>query len=142
MNTLKSTITVLAFVASLYASAQAVRYSYDAAGNRVRREIVINQQNAPQHEAPPAYYTESLSDDYRIKIHPNSQNGTIRVEVIAATGSKEGSVAAYSLSGAKVGLFPVENGNAYVDLSDAPNGVYILHIDVNGNTTDWKIIKR
>ncbi len=84
MNTLKSTITVLAFAASLYTSAQAVRYSYDAAGNRVRREIVINQQNAPQHEAPPAYYTESLSDDYRIKIHPNSQNGTIRVEVAMA----------------------------------------------------------
>jgi hypothetical protein len=46
-------IAVVMLLSALPALAQnTIYYSYDAAGNRVRREIVLNQQNAPQHPAP------------------------------------------------------------------------------------------
>lgn len=119
-----------------------IYYSYDAAGNRVRREIVLNWQNAPQHPNNSQYYSDQLAEDYRIKIHPSASDGIVRVEVITMNSSYEGMVTAYSLSGIKVQECKVVNGNAYFNLGDSPKGTYILHVDINGKTTDWKIIKK
>ena len=136
-------IAVVMLLSALPALAQnTIYYSYDAAGNRVRREIVLNQQNAPQHPAPSAYYTDRLSADYRIKIHPNASDGIVRIEVLSNGGSCEGTVTTYNASGMKVQACNVEDGNAYVNLVDSPKGVYILHVDIEGKTTDWKIIKK
>ncbi len=136
-------IAVLMLLSTLPAIAQnAVYYSYDAAGNRVRREIVLNQQNAPQQPGPTAYYTDRLSADYRIKIHPNASDGIVRIEVLSTGGRCEGAVTTFNASGMKVTDSKVEDGNAYVNLGDSPKGVYILHVDIGGKTTDWKIIKK
>jgi len=69
-----------------------VYYSYDAAGNRVRREIVLNQQNVRKAPGSSPYYYDQIAADYRIKIHPSSADGTIRVEVLSSGGSYEGTV--------------------------------------------------
>lgn len=119
-----------------------VYYSYDAAGNRVKREIVLNRQNAPQQPDNSPYYSDQLATDYRIKIHPNAFDGMVRVEVLSKVGNYDGTVTVYSLAGAKVQECKVENGNAYIDLGDCPKGVYILHVEINGKSTDWKIIKK
>lgn len=130
------------FCGSMLGSAQAVHYSYDAAGNRVRREIVINQQNAPQHNSRSTFYTDNLADDYRVKLHTSSSSSVIRVEVVSQGECQYGTVTVFNLSGMKVNKVNIEDGSACVDISDSPNGVYIIHIDINGKTTDWKIIKQ
>jgi len=136
-------IAVLFLLAALHAMAQdTVCYSYDAAGNRVRREIILNRQNAPQQPGASLYYSDQLTADYRIKIHPSASDGMVRVEVLSTGSSNEGAVTAYNLSGAKVQECKVEHGNAYVNLGDSPKGVYVLHIEINGKSTDWKVIKK
>ena len=42
-----------------------VRYSYDAAGNRVKREIVMNPSLSPKKQTS---YTDDIADDYKLKI--------------------------------------------------------------------------
>ena len=136
-------IVVVFLFAALPVTAQnIIYYSYDAAGNRVRREIVLNRQNAPQQPSNSTYYSDQLAEDYRIKIHPNTSDGVVRVEVISMDSSYEGMVTAYRLSGTKDQECKVVNGNAYINLGNSPKGTYILHVDINGKTTDWKIIKK
>lgn len=135
-------VVVFLFSALPVMAQNIIYYSYDAAGNRVRREIVLNRQNSPQQPSNSPYYSDQLAEDYRIKIHPNASDGIVRVEVISMNNSYEGMVIAYSLSGTKVQECKVVNGNAYINLGDSPKGTYILHVDINGKTTDWKIIKK
>jgi len=118
-----------------------VRYSYDAAGNRVRREIVMS--SAPSMSPKKSNsYTDKLSNDYKVKLYPSAQNGTIRVEIISATGMNDGTVEVFSTSGMRVLTCTINDGMAVVDLNNRRSGVYILHICVNGKETDWKIVKQ
>ena len=51
-------------LSSLGSMALPVRYSYDAAGNRVRRELVVSLSRSKTPE-PETHYTDDLSDDYK-----------------------------------------------------------------------------
>ncbi len=141
-NRLYFIVAMLLFAALPVMAQNIIYYSYDAAGNRVRREIVINRQNAPQQPGNSSYYSDQLAEDYRIKIHPCASDGKIRVEVITMYVRYEGMVTVYSLSGIKVQECKVVNDNACICLDHSPKGTYILHVEINGKCTDWKIIKK
>ena len=45
------------------------------------------------------------------------------------------------MSGAKVCSASSDETPVTMDISSSPDGVYILHISLNGSDTTWKIIK-
>lgn len=116
-----------------------VRYSYDAAGNRVKREIVMNPSLSPKKQTS---YTDDIADDYKLKITPSAQDGIVQVEIVSRTDLKEGCVDVFSVKGMRVLTTMTSGGRATVDLSGKRSGVYILHVNVDGNETDWKIIRK
>ena len=118
-----------------------VRYSYDAAGNRVRRERVVSSSRSKTPE-PETYYTDDLSDDYKVRLYPSSSDGTVRVEIISKLAVPEGNREVYNTSGMKVLTCRIDEGMAVVNLGNHRNGVYILNIDIEGKKTSWKITKR
>ncbi|EFA92861.1 hypothetical protein HMPREF0650_0333 [Hoylesella buccalis ATCC 35310] len=48
----------------------------------------------------------------------------------------------YSIQGTQIFAFDVSSDNADVDISNQPNGVYLLQITINGQSTTWKIVKQ
>ena len=65
---------MLCISVDLYAQ-QSTSYHYDAAGNRIKREIIISKKQAvaaPKTKAPS--YSDMLSD-YQIRIAPNPTKG-------------------------------------------------------------------
>ncbi len=133
-------ISFITLVIAISGFSLPVRYSYDAAGNRVRREIVVSSSPSlsPKKQTT---YTDNLSEDYKVKLHYTG-NSQIRVEVIALGNIPEGTLEVYSASGIKVLATTIEQGNALVDLGSHRNGVYVLNINIDGEQTSWKITKK
>ena len=126
---------------SLGHSAQTkISYSYDAAGNRVKREILMSKtQN--QAKQTSASFSDMVADR-QIKISPNNPTkGNLRIEVADGTAFEKGEVEVYSLGGIKITSAPTYNKVAVVDISQSTNGIYILRVSIDGSSTSWKIIK-
>lgn len=121
--------------------ANPVRYSYDAAGNRVRREIVVNSSPSFSPKKQTTYYTDVLSKDSKVKLHQTG-NGQICVEVVAVGDIPEGTVEVYTTSGVRVLASNIEHGQALVNLGSRQNGVYVLNIKFGEEQTSWKITKK
>lgn len=124
---------------SLSLSAQKkVMYAYDAAGNRIKKEILFEQS---QSKSRVVAYSDML-DEKEIKIYPNPTEGELRVEIFNELKKTEGIVTVHGNNGAMIYTTPIINGSASLDISSCPNGLYILHVKIGDSVSSWKIIKR
>lgn len=124
---------------SLSLSAQKkVMYAYDAAGNRIKKEILFEQS---QSKSQVVAYSDML-DEKEIKIYPNPTEGELRVEIFNELKKTEGIVTVHGNNGAMIYTTPIINGSASLDISSCPNGLYILHVKIGDSVSSWKIIKR
>ena len=79
MKHIFNSIWLLAILCSSEAAAQKVSFSYDNAGNRIKREIVLSPKSAPTSQDD-AHETQPISDmlaDKDIRIHPNPTTGML-----------------------------------------------------------------
>lgn len=126
------------FCMSVHASRPTISFSYDGAGNRIKKELRIGMQYAPADKA--AYVSEMLSDK-TVRIYPNSPSGFLTVEISGLEGSDHAEARLFSLSGQQMNLLRLEESQCAIDMRDFDNGVYILHIILNRKETSWRIIK-
>lgn len=125
----------------LCSSAQGrIQFAYDAAGNRVSREIVIAKKSLPAAKTN-SYYNDRINES-DVRIYPNSTKGEITIALNGNTGTKNCHVEVYSTGGSKIYSAEIENGSASVDISNQLPGIYILNISVDDKETSWKIIKQ
>ena len=131
------------FMATLSLNAQnRVGFAYDEAGNRVKRELVIQHNaNAPKKSpsTKPSYY--DVLGDRIIKIMPN-ELGVVKVSVQDIKATDKGHIEVYTLKGTEVLNQPLTDAETMVDISDKRSGVYILKVTVNGIATTWKVTKK
>lgn len=129
----------LLVMSSLALSAQSkITYAYDAAGNRVRREILFEQS---QSKSQVTTYSDML-DERKIKIYPNPTEGELCVEVLGELDKNEGTVSVYISNGAVVSSVPIKGKTAQLNISSCPNGLYILNVKIGESVLAWKIIKK
>lgn len=119
-------------------NAQKIQYVYDNAGNRVKREIVLTKSAA---ETQPAVFTEELAKR-TIKIYPNPTEGQLKVEVPAFEESNSVNLTIVNMQGQVVLRKKMNSVVADLDISSKPNGIYILQINIDGENSSWKIIKK
>ena len=112
-------------------------YSYDAAGNRICREIVLSRSI----ETPQEPITEKIAEK-QIKIYPNPTHGLLKVEIDGWEQSDNCTMVVYNQGGVQVETVKVSSPITEMDLSRSSNGLYILLISINENNTSWKIIKK
>ena len=130
-----------------------VTYGYDAAGNRTSRTIVMaaappKSALAPVEEEEPVVYSEILSD-IELKIYPNPTDGLLKVEILNLPENQTANIWLYNISGRLITSLRGITGFATIDISDQPQGTYLMKI-VAGETTsggsqyqtEWKIIKK
>ena len=119
---------------------EVARYTYDSAGNRVSREIIIGVAgDEPQDIAA------SLIDvvaSKAVRIYPNPTDGNLTISIDDYEESDQASSIIYDLSGAIVYDSKATGQASSVDISDCQSGIYILTIMINGNQSSWRIIKK
>lgn len=119
---------------------EVARYTYDSAGNRVSREIIIGVAgDEPQDIAA------SLIDvvaSKAVRIYPNPTDGNLTISIDDYEESDQASFIIYDLSGVIVYDSKVTGQASSVDISDCQSGIYILTIMINGNQSSWRIIKK
>ena len=74
--------------------------------------------------------------------YPNPTQGNLKVSISGLENSDKCHLDVYSIQGTQILAFDVNSDNANVDISNQPNGVYMLQITINGKSTTWKIIKK
>lgn len=114
------------------------------AGNRIKREIVMSASRAmakKQSFESQDFFSERLRE-HSVKIYPNPTQGNLKISISGLDNSDKCHLGVYSTQGTQILAFDVNSDNANVDISNQPNGVYLLQITVNGKSTTWKIIKK
>ena len=122
-----------------------IRYSYDASGNRIKREIVMSVPKAMAKEQNFSQEDQNFSDmlrDHSIKIYPNPTKGALRICISGLKGTDKCSLEVYTTLGVQILTKKVEADNIDINISNQPNGVYLLQITINGQSTTWKIVKQ
>lgn len=146
MNMRKFHLLFYLALLSVISSAQdRIGYSYDVLGNRVKREIVMPVPKAMAKQQNFSSDNQSFSDmlhDHSIKIYPNPTKGALRICVSGLKGTDKCSLEVYTTLGVQILARKVETDNIDINISNQPNGIYLLHITINGQSTTWKIVKQ
>jgi len=133
-------VIYLTSILPIFAQGQ-VCFAYDVAGNRVKREIVINRgSRAVQNSEDEKESFYDVMGEKIVEITHN-QSGLIRVTVLNIDSDDECYIDVCSISGMQVFMEPYGGTETIIDISNQPYGVYVLRVFVNGVQTIWKITK-
>lgn len=129
----------LSFVA--YAQ-RPVSFAYDAAGNRVKREIVLSRSmpfEAPEDNKDNTFFDTLGKRTVKLTgISPDN----LKIEILGYEPSDDAFAEVYTLNGIKLLTQSVRDAVVDIDVSGNLAGTYILIVSVNGQQTTWKIAKR
>jgi hypothetical protein len=143
MKRLCLSVIILLSSASHGFSQNSVRYTYDASGNRISRSIVLNTRQSQKKKTSQenGMYGDMLAEK-KITISPNPTEGHLKVLITGKSDTDKCSLSVFSTSGQLVDTHPEIGECTEIDLSNHPNGYYILKININNETSSWKIIKK
>lgn len=132
----------------------ATEYVYDNAGNRIKRQVIIlnvstlksghngAKDTSFESQIQDKETIEETLDGLDVKIYPNPTLGRIQVDLTGLDPTLPSSISIVSSNGAIIERFvPATEINEF-DLSLEADGVYILTISVNNQSSQWKIIKQ
>ena len=128
-------------------SQNAIRFAYDALGNRMKREIVLqnsdvaNRNLSSEEKKEDNFYSDMLSEK-QIRIWPNPTEGHLKVEIQGLAPEEKACLRITSMSGAVVNIKETTSPVSELDLRHCTNGNYLLHIAPGGQETTRKIIKK
>lgn len=104
------------------------RYGYDAAGNRVAREVVAQPRVAVA--SPPS-----------VAVFPTITTGRVTIENRTSTLWKRAEYRITDTQGNTVATGILSGASAEIEVN-APNGVYLLNVIDRENVSSFKIIKQ
>ncbi len=135
-------ISGLLLISSMvYTQEYEVQYTYDEAGNRIKRETVELKSQTANQVLDSVMVQETLKD-YKITIAPNPTIGNLNITINGQTAFEQSQLSIYAMDGTLVKrIEPVKQTN-YINLRNQPPGMYILRVLINGNLQTWKIIKQ
>jgi hypothetical protein len=127
-------------------------YEYDNAGNRTARKYISmvfappapsfgGDSIAVEVSQTPVCYTEII-ERVEIKIYPNPTTEKITLEISNMETLQTGIFKLYSMSGQLLQERPVYSSTTEISLAGLARGTYILKVQINDTTEDWKIIKQ
>ena len=128
-------------------SQNAIRFAYDALGNRVKQEIVLQNSDvakrnlSSEEKKEDNFYSDMLSEK-QIRIWPNPTEGHLKVEIQGLAPEEKACLRITSMSGAVVNIKETTSPVSELDLSHCTNVIYLLHTATGGQETTWKIIKK
>ena len=137
----KMLLTLLTVASTLSIHAQELSYAYDDAGNRVKREVVVQASKKSIGDYPTACYSEVLANQ-SVNITVNPAMGKLSIEIPHCGTTDKCRIYLFTASGQKVLSKDPASSHTEFDTSPLQNGIYVLRISLNGKETTWKIIKK
>ena len=138
-------LACLALLPTVAFAQDRIRYVYDAAGNRVRREVAVSVHKAMSRRQSVVSGEPSRLDmlcERSIRIWPNPTDGLLKTSISGTGEDDECALWVYTPQGALILAKQVKGGSADIDISGCPAGVYLIRITVNNSSTIWKIVKK
>lgn len=119
------------------------QFTYDLAGNMTKREIIFAKSKSAvaEYDSIP-FFTDQLVER-EIKIYPNPTYGQLQVEIGNSEGIENCTVTITVMNTGRLvtkkkATFPITN----IDISNQPFGIYIMVIEIDGEMTSWRLIKK
>lgn len=142
----KGRLLVLSLVfASLCGSAFADRIenAYDAAGNRLTSEkIIIFTRGSVNGNAPEEKMFQDSLASTKITIYPNPTEGDLKIDIAGVSDFESSGLILYDMAGKVVKNITQLSESNELDITDYANGMYIMVIKINEESTTWKIVKK
>ena len=132
--------------------AQNFSFSYDDAGNRIERTLILSTKSmdhdpvvsgeANQEEVKSE--EEIINDpsgDISLNLYPNPTKGDVIVSIKTDKMLNNVSYRIVDLSGREVIKGPGNSDRFNIDMNDQSAGIYYLLISIDENERSWKLIK-
>ena len=137
-------------------SSQRIIYDYDDAGNRRERIIpfqrarmmldddVEEQELQTQNEEEIEFekYEDDLFREKNVVIYPNPTRGQLVIEIQNYDLETLGDISIYTATGLLLEKKEITGSNIPFDIGNQPDGMYLLHIKMDGKISSWKIMKQ
>ena len=118
-----------------------IKYTYDKAGNRIKKEIVLTRSAFSNDSDNIKPFTDRMNERI-IQIFPNPTKGNL---LITVSGDSEnlttGHLTLFNFAGKMVVKTEITSTTTSLDISSEPNGIYIMQLELGDEKTSWKIIK-
>ena len=142
---MKNILLIILFLSVLFTQAQTgfpsnnyhIEYSYDAAGNRIKRET--KSIFFPQEHFISDTVIEELGGK-ELKFYPNPIEETLVVNV-KDYSDEIGNVKVFDIQGKLVIDQNITSNPTYLDFLDKAKGSYLVIIDINGEIKKYTVIK-
>lgn len=118
--------------------AQQVSYSYDAAGNRISRQI----GNGSQAPLWSSVNQQQTNQEQTISVGPNPTTGPLEISLSHFDENDACHLILSNTAGQVMINHSVTSAKTTLDLSSYAYGFYLLKIELNGEQTTYKIIKK
>ena len=141
---MKQNLTILLtfFIISILSSpAQTIEYGYDACGNRIFRQIVLEKNNKAL-EAEDVPFSEEQLGATQVRIYPNPTHGHLKVVLQNTDETYNNSITIYSANGKQIANIPHAETETDIDISAQPNGIYLMRLCIGTEISTWKILKK
>lgn len=118
-----------------------INYTYDGSGNRTSAERIINLRQAETDSTGKVKPMLHELTSHRITIYPNPTDGNFSIEIGTPETIEQASITIYSMSGTIIYRDDEPDAVNEIDITSSPDGMYMLIIRIDGETSTWKIIK-
>lgn len=118
-----------------------INYTYDGSGNRTSAERIINLRQAETDSTGKVKPMLHELTSHRITIYPNPTDGNFSIEIGTPETIEQASITIYSMSGTIIYRNDEPDAVNEIDITSSPDGMYLLIIRIDGESSTWKIIK-
>jgi len=117
-----------------------VYYKYDLEGNCISRNVITLTKSISSEQE---YKKDVVFEDKETKIiiYPNPTKGLLKVEIPDYRENEKSFYSIYDLNGKLYIKKKAKGKQSHLDISNYPDGTYILQINRKGKNSSWKIIK-
>ena len=118
-----------------------INYNYDGSGNRTYSERAIIIRGADKGSGRKGNPMFDDLTNHKITIYPNPTEGNFNVEISDMESIEKASITIYSTTGTIVYTNDDPDASNEIDITQSPDGMYLLKIIVDDNSSTWKVIK-
>lgn len=120
------------------ASLDYVKIDYDAAGNRIKRSIIV--QEDPEIVASSDDTKFDKLKENSLKIYPNPVSDNLSIELLLQE-NKTVEITLIDLNGKLIKKFSISKGVNNINLNDLAPGEYFLTTLIESEKRSWKLTK-